>query len=68
MEKQTEQLINDIYQLQGLMVAMEDAWENITASDDPTVQRYARPLGAIIQLAQEKANNSFEIASNMKED
>ncbi|MFL2134179.1 hypothetical protein [Desemzia sp. FAM 24101] len=66
MEKQIEQLTNDIYQLQGLMVAMEDAWENITASDDPMVKHYARPLGAIIQLAQEKAENSFEIASHIK--
>lgn len=68
MEKQTKQLITDIYQLQGLMAAIEDAWDDIMMSEDPRVKRHARPVDALIQLAQEKAESSFKIASNMEED
>lgn len=68
MQKEIEQLTNDIYHLQGLLVAMEEIWENVSASNDPIVRRYVRPFDALIKIAQQKAESGFDVVSVMDED
>ncbi|MGE7365186.1 hypothetical protein ACQKKE_00905 [Desemzia incerta] len=68
MQKEIEQLTDDIYHLQGLLIAMEDAWEKVSASEDPIVKRYIRPFDALIQLAKAKAETSFDIVAALDED